>query len=208
MKMPRQIPKGFYCQPSLNFAILCLLVNIFAAQLASCRDSCRSGPCYPPPTDLSSDFNVTANSTCGDPPEQYCVKLDCSKVCNAADPNNKHDSSFVNDPFADGKFWKSKNFEYPVALQIDFGRTFMLYRSVMTFYHELPAATYLLKSNDLGRTFHPIRYFATNCTEFFNMPETPEYDREGFKVQCFKIDPDTNTNLQVSLLIWIFISKR
>lgn len=33
------------------------------------------------------------------------------------------------------------------------------------------------------------------------MPETPENEREGLKVQCFKIDPGTNTNLQVSLLI-------
>lgn len=206
MKM-RQIPKRFYCKASQNFVILCLLVNIFAAQIVSCQDSCRSGPCYPPPANLSPDFNVTANSTCGDQAEQYCVRLDCSKVCSATDPNNNHEASFVNDPFADGKFWKSKNFEYPVALQIDFGRTFMLYRSVVTFYHELPAATYLLKSNDSGRTFHPITYFATNSTEFFNMPETPENDSEVFKVQCFKIDPDTNTNLQVSLMISIFICK-
>jgi len=124
--------------------------------------------------------------------------LDCSKVCTATDPNNKHPASFVDDPSADGKFWKSKNFEYPVALQVDFGRTFMLYRSVVTFYHELPAAMYLLKSNDSGKTFSPIRYFATNCTVFFNMPETPEDETEGLKVQCFKIDPDTNPNLQVS----------
>ena len=32
------------------------------------------------------------------------------------------------------------------------------------------------------------------------MPETPENERKGWKVQCFKIDPNTNPNLQVSLL--------
>jgi len=177
------------------------LLVIFAAQIVSCQDACSSGPCYPPPADISGDFNVTANSTCGDPSEAYCVKLDCTKVCNANDPNNEHPARFVNDPFADGKFWKSKNFEYPVVLQLDIGRTFMLYRSVVTFYHELPAAMYLLKSNDSGITYNPITYFATNCTEFFNMQETPENEREGLKVQCFKIDPDTNPGLQVSLLI-------
>ena len=204
----RQILKRFYWQPSLNFAILCLLANIFAPQIALCQDPCSSGPCYPPPKDISGDFNVTANSTCGDPPEQYCAKLECTKVCDAKDPTNEHKASFVNDPSGDGKFWKAKNFEYPVALQFDFGRTFMLYRSVVTFYHELPAAIYLLKSNDSGRTFNPITYFATNCTEFFNMPETPENEREGLKVQCFGIDPDTNPNLQVNLLIYIFICKK
>ena len=197
----RQILKRFYCQNSLNLAILCLLAIIFAAQIVSCQYSCRSEPCYPPPADISGDFNVTANSTCGDPSETYCVKLDCTKVCNAKDPNNQHKASFVNDPLAAGKFWKSKNFEFPVALQLDFGRTFMLYRSVVTFHHELPAAMYLLKSNDSGITYNPITYFATNCMEFFDMPETLENEREGLKVQCFKIDPDTNPNLQVSLLI-------
>ena len=81
--------------------ILCLLANIFAAQIVSCQNSCHSGPCYPPPKRISGDFNVTANSTCGDPPEQYCVMLNCSKVCNAKDPNSKHKAGFVNDPFAD-----------------------------------------------------------------------------------------------------------
>lgn len=204
MKM-RQIQRRFHWQPRSkcgisNFAVSCLLA-IFAAQIVSCQDSCSSGPCYPPPSDISKHFNVTANSTCGDPAEQYCFKLDCTKVCNANDPNNEHPPRFVNDPFEDGKFWKSKNFEYPVVLQLDIGRTFMLYQSVVTFYHELPAAMYLLKSNDSGITYNPLTYFATNCTKFFNMPETPENEREGLKVQCFKIDPDTNTNLQVSLLI-------
>ena len=204
----RQILTRFYWKPSLNFAILCLLANIFALPIVLCQDSCTGGPCYPPPADISGDFNVTANSTCGDPPEQYCVKLNCTKVCDAKDPNNNHNPSFVNDPFGWGKFWKSKNFQYPVALQLDFGRTFMLYRSVVTFYHELPAAMYLLKSNDSGRTFDPIAYFATNCKEAFNMSETPENERKSLKVQCFGIDPATNPNLQVSLMIYIFTCKK
>lgn len=104
MKM-RQILKRFYWQPSLNFAVLCLLANIFARPIVLCQDSCTSGPCYPPPMDISKDFSVTANSTCGDPPEQYCFKLNCSKVCDAKDPNNEHKASFVSDPFDAGKFW-------------------------------------------------------------------------------------------------------
>ncbi|KAL9988631.1 hypothetical protein ACROYT_G003097 [Oculina patagonica] len=168
-----------------------------ATQNVSCQDSCSSGPCYPPPADISGDFNVTANSTCGDPPEQYCVNLDCSKVCNANDPNNEHPPRFVNDGFSANTFWKSKNYEYPVVLQLDIGRTFMLYQSVVTFYHELPAAMYLSKSNDSGRTYNPITYFATNCTEYFNLPETPDNEREGLKVQCFKIDPGTNPKKQL-----------
>ena len=85
-----------------------------------------------------------------------------------------------------------------MVLQLEVRRTFMLYQSVVTFYHELPAAMYLLKSNDSGRTWNPLTYFATNCTKYFNLPETPENEREGLKIQCFKIDTATNLNKQVS----------
>ena len=77
----------------------------------------------------------------------------------------------------------------------------MLYQSMVTFFHELPAAMYILKSNDSGRTWNPLTYFATNCTKYFNLPETPENESEALKVQCFKIDTATNLNKQVSFLI-------
>ena len=188
-----------------NIAVSCLLA-LFAAQIVSCQDPCSRGPCYPTPSDISGDFNVTANSTCGDPAETYCMNLNCSNVCNAND-QNKHPPSFVNDKFSANTFWKSKNYEFPVVLELDIGRTFMLYQSVVTFYHELPAAMYFLKSNDSGITYRPITYFATNCTKFFNLPETLENDRDGLKVQCFKIDPAENPSLQVLKLYSALFSK-
>lgn len=154
-----------------KFVVSCLFA-VFAVQIVSCQDACSSGPCYPSPTDIAGNFNVTANSTCGDPPETFCVNLNCSNVCNANSDGLKHPPSFVNDDINANTFWKSKNYEYPVVLQLDIGRTFMLYQSTVTFYHELPAAMYFLKSNDSGLTYRPITYFATNCTKYFNLPET------------------------------------
>lgn len=181
-----------------NFVISCLLA-IFAVQAVSCQNQCSNGPCYPSPNDIAGKFNVTANSTCGDPsPEQYCLNLVCDNVCNANDDSLKHPPSFVNDAFSANTFWKSKNYEFPVVLHLDVGSTFMLYQSVVTFYHDLPAAMYFLKSNDSGLTYRAITYFATNCTKYFNMPETPDNERDGLKVQCFKIDPGTNPTKQVS----------
>ena len=119
-------------------------------------------------------------------------------LCNAFDDNLAHNASLVKDDFSKNTFWKSKNYEFPVVLQLEVRRTFMLYQSAVTFYHELPAAMYLLKSNDSGRTWNPLTYFATNCTKYFNLPETPENEREGLKIQCFKIDTATNLNKQVS----------
>ncbi|XP_027039863.1 laminin subunit beta-1-like [Pocillopora damicornis] len=173
------------CTTSNLLVVLCLFA-IFSA--VSGQDSCSVGPCYPSPSDISKYFNVTANSTCGNPSEPYCVNLDCTNVCNAFDDNLAHNASLVKDDFSKNTFWKSKNYEFPVVLQLEVRRTFMLYQSVVTFYHELPAAMYLLKSNDSGRTWNPLTYFATNCTKYFNLPETPENEREGLKIQCFKID--------------------
>ena len=183
------------CATSNLLVVLCLFA-IFSA--VSGQDLCSVGPCYPSPSDISKYFNVTANSTCGNPSEPYCVNLDCINVCNAFDDNLAHNASLVKDDFSKNTFWKSKNYEFPVVLQLGVRRTFMLYQSVVTFYHELPAAMYLLKSNDSGRTWNPLTYFATNCTKYFNLPETPENEREGLKIQCFKIDTATNLNKQVS----------
>ena len=76
----------------------------------------------------------------------------------------------------------------------------MLYQSMVTFFYELPAAMYLLKSNDSGRTWNPLTYFATNCTKYFNLPETPENESEALKVQCFKIDTATIKSQQAGKL--------
>lgn len=193
-----------------KFVVSCLFA-VFAVQIVSCQDACSSGPCYPNPTDIAGNFNVTANSTCGDPPETFCVNLNCSNVCNANSDGLKHPPSFVNDDIRANTFWKSKNYEYPVVLQLDTGRTFMLYESTVTFYHELPAAMYFLKSNDSGLTYRPITYFATNCTKYFNLPETADNERDGLQVQCFKIDTSENPRRQVNFvacLIFICNGKK
>ena len=179
-----------------NVNVACFVV-VLCFTITMCQNTCSSGPCYPAPSDIAGQFNVTANSTCGDPEEPFCVNLNCSYVCKANSPRLAHPSSFVTDN-KDATFWKSVNFDYPVVLQLDIGRTFMLYQSIVTFYHELPAAMYLLKSNDSGRTYSPISYFATDCLRFFNLSETPENEVEGLKVQCFKIDRATNPSKQAS----------
>ena len=93
------------CATSNLLVVLCLFA-IFSA--VSGQDSCSVGPCYPSPSDISKYFNVTANSTCGNPSEPYCVNLDCTNVCNAFDDNLAHNASLVKDDFSKNTFWKSK----------------------------------------------------------------------------------------------------
>ena len=181
------------------FAVLSLLL-ICTIHVVSSQNGCTgSGSCLPSPEDIAGKFAVTSNSTCGDPVEQYCVGAACSKVCNANDNGLKHPANYTNDAFSLKTFWKSKNYEFPVYLQIDTGATFMLYQSVITFQHELPAAMYLAKSKDFGATYSEIAFFSSDCRAFFNMEETPDNKRNGLKVECFKIDPVLNSNKQVSV---------
>lgn len=173
---------------------------MFSTETVFCQTSCSTGPCYPPPEDISGKFNLTANSTCGElSPESYCFNLQCDKVCDANNESLKHPASNVQDSSFDS-FWKSKNFEYPVSLQLDIGRNMLLYRSVVSFYHELPSAMYFLKSNDSGESYSPLIFFATNCTEYFNMRETGENEIDALEVQCFKIDTAVNVDKQLSYI--------
>ena len=184
---------------TVTFAVLSLLL-ICTIHVVSSQNVCTcSGSCMPSPEDIAGKFAVTSNSTCGDPVEQYCVGADCSKVCNAKDNGLKHPANYTNDAFSLKTFWKSKNYEFPVYLQIDTGALFVLYQSVITFQHELPAAMYLAKSKDFGATFSKIAFFSSDCRAFFNMGETPDNKKDGLKVECFKIDPVLNSNKQVSM---------
>ena len=191
----------------LNFAVLCV-VFVTSIQVVSSQKGCAgSGNCLPAPQSLSKEYLVTAspNATCGDPSEVFCLEGDCTKVCNANDKDLMHPTNYTQDPFSPVTYWKSKNYIYPVFLQIDTGATFMLYRSVVTFFHELPAAMYFAKSNDFGATFTEIAYYSTDCQSFFNRTETAENKRNGLEVQCFKIDPGTNTDKQVGDFFMYFL---
>lgn len=181
-----------------------VFLSIFSIVLST--KDCSKGPCFPSPKEIAGKFAVNASSTCGiDAPEIYCEPKQqvCTAICNAKDNATKHPPSFVNDAYSLGTFWKSENVERPVYLQIDFGSMFMLYRSVVSFQFEVPAAMYLAKSTDYGLTYKPLGYYATDCTKFFNMTTTTTNRRNGLAVECFLIDPENTPSKQVSRIYLI-----
>ena len=192
--MPWNIHTG--TASNVNFAILLFVISC-SVHFLPCATQCTEGiPCYPSSKDISSKRNVTVNSTCGSPPEQFCIELDCSSVCNADDDALKHPASFINDGYNLPTYWKSKNFDHPVFMQIDLGSTFMLFSSIVTFQHDyhLPAAMYFAKSKDFGVRFQPVAYFSTSCSQFYNMTETSLNRRDGLQLECFKMDTTANPN--------------
>jgi len=176
-----------------------VFLSIFSTALST--KDCSIGACFPSPKEITSKFNINASSTCGvGGPEIYCEPKQqvCTAVCDSQNNATRHPPSFVNDDYSLGTFWKSKNVERPVYLQIDLGSMFMLYRSVVTFQFEIPAAFYFAKSTDYGATFKPLGYYATDCTKFFNMATTQTNRRNGLAVECFLIDPENTPSKQVS----------
>ena len=179
---------------------VCLLFWSLIA-LVSSKQDCSSGPCFPAPANVQSKFVVNASSTCGlNGPENYCLSSDssCLRVCDTSVKDQRHPASYVNDAAFSNTFWKSGNYIRPVYLQIDFGAVLMLYRSVVTFMYEVPAAMYFAKSINYGTTFVPINYHATDCTKFFSLTVTQSNRRNGLAVECFRIYAQNNPSKQVS----------
>ncbi|KXJ15456.1 Netrin-4 [Exaiptasia diaphana] len=114
-------------------------------------------------------------------------------------PNLRHPPSYVNDALTPVTFWKSKNaVERPVYLQMDFNSTFMIYVAAVKFFFELPAAAYLAKSVDYGKSFQPLAYFATDCMKFFGLSTTAYNKKNGLTVECFLIDKQLMSAKQVN----------
>ena len=151
-----------------------------------------STPCYPPPTDvsvLSSSF-LNVSSTCGTPPEQFCTATSCL-LCNASSNNDRHPKEFLVDQYSLPTFWKSKNFEAPVYIQVDLGQRLILHQVVITFEFELPNGIYFQSSQDSGSTFRTLVYFARECVTTFSLPVSSGYN--GINVVCLRITPVGNT---------------
>lgn len=117
------------------------------------------------------------NSTCGDPPEQFCettVVLDqfsstsCGSVCNASDPVNAHPPEHMTDfyPQMTPTWWQSKNGIHSpntVEIRLSTGIRVQLQAIVFQFRSPLPDSFYIFKSTDFGRTYEPYHYFSREC---------------------------------------------
>lgn len=171
--------------------------------LISCRTEVESvcspqAACYPAPIDVSavanSKFNVT--STCGNPPETFCSKGDCTLMCNATDPAKMHPKQYMLDAYGLPTYWKSKNLEAPVTIQLDLPQKLILHQVVTTFEIDVPSGIYLQRSQDFGKTYSIIAYFAINCLSLFGRPQDATYKLTD--VVCLKITTTDITTKTVS----------
>ncbi|XP_032893250.1 laminin subunit beta-2-like [Amblyraja radiata] len=172
-------------------AAILLAVGICAQELPSLPHRCMEGSCYPATGNLvvGRVHNLTTTSTCGlRGPANYCIvsHLQGLKKCFQCDsraPYNPDTSSsshrvenviYLSDQTGERTWWQSENGEEKVSIQLDLEAEFHFTHLIMKFKTFRPAAMYIERSADFGRSWNVYRYFAFNCTVSFpNIPTGP-----------------------------------
>jgi hypothetical protein len=141
--------------------------------------------CIPGHWDIAklTTLQITATSTCGNPPEKYCQLQpmnDCS-MCNSSDSKKKHPVQYIVDKGNNGPltWWQSETWwkwhpSHPteslqVNITLNFNKSFdMTGLLTLTFESLRPHQMVLEKSSDWGRNWTVLQYYASSCEQRFN----------------------------------------
>ena len=194
----------------MNSCVVYILTVIFTSGLilrSANSNVCTPESCSPSTIDLTTvrDAVITANSTCGvNKTEDFCIKQNCDHKCDNTDPSNYHGANLTIDSVNDDTFWKSENLKENVVLELDLGHPYFFVEITVTFAFSYPAAMYFSKSDDHGASWRTLVYFSSDCGKYFNMTAAEDNDRDGFIVQCFRLD-SANTELKVCIDIVFYL---
>ncbi|XP_056137646.1 netrin-4-like [Lampris incognitus] len=159
---------------------------------------CAGQACNPRMGNLALGRVLTTQSFCGSSgSEPYCFYSSvvptgrescsaarCSK-CDAAIPDKAHlpsamsDSSFRNPD----TWWQSAEGVEEEVLQLDLESQFYFTHLILVFRSPRPAAMVLERSQDYGRSWKTLRYFARDCERFFGLTENTTVE-ENKGVTC------------------------
>lgn len=145
---------------------------------------CESRACNPRMGNLALGRRVLTQTVCGNNgTELYCsysdpdANLACSPAkcakCNAGLPPLSHlavamsDSSFRNP----NTWWQSAERVDSETVQLDLETEFYFTHLILVFRSPRPAAMTLERSQDFGRTWKMLQYYASNCSAAFGLEE-------------------------------------
>ncbi|KAF8561903.1 hypothetical protein P879_02848 [Paragonimus westermani] len=156
---------------------LVLTLNVHAEEY-----SCENTICNPRAGDLliGRESSLWASSTCGlNGVEAYCVvttsgKSFC-KECASSQPYNavtnpeshRIDNVVSRVPSNPGRWWQSENGIHNVSIVLNLDTQFQFISTILRFKTYRPAAMYLERSYDFGRSWKRYAYFSSNCKRDF-----------------------------------------
>lgn len=168
------------------FAFICSVVAAFAAEVSGeCSDAgvCVPGPVNAAISAANRQVTVTATSTCGNPPAQYCrvQPLNRCFICNESTHSvDKMTDEKLSTSWQSVTWWEWYNNNnrtdepLKVNVTLSFNKSYALTGQIrLIFKSPRPVKMVLEKSDDKGQTWTPLQYYAEDCNDRFNMSSTP-----------------------------------
>lgn len=199
----------------ITFTMLLLLALILCGKTLS-QEEYTNGECYvdgvpsrcePVRMSFSLYQEPVASSTCGEVPTPFCIRSisrgrvvsDCSggEVCDANDPDNAHDASYLTDfPLNEMSWWQSENSlstNDRVVIDIPLLTLTEIAFISLDFHSIKASAFHLERSANYGQTYQPYHYFAVSCEDQFGIfPEAELTAANETSVLCQTIpEPPT-----------------
>uniref|UniRef100_A0A3Q2P400 Netrin 4 n=1 Tax=Fundulus heteroclitus TaxID=8078 RepID=A0A3Q2P400_FUNHE len=172
--------------------ILMWASSSLSAGLSNVRDAgpqrrCFDRACNPRIGNLALGRVLSTQSVCGsNSSERFCFfkqsarprgKQSCSAAkcarCDAAAPGQAHPAAAMSDSSFrhPDTWWQSAEGVEEETLQLDLETKFLFTHLILVFRSPRPAAMLLERSQDFGRTWRTIRYFAHDCETMFGLAE-------------------------------------
>lgn len=165
---------------TISVAIICSILAVFVTEVSS--NDCRINEvCLPGPRNVAKldSASVIASSTCGNPPTEYCkVKpLNTCKYCNKTDHTvEKMTDDSLSTSWQSVTWWdwylqnNRTNEPLKVNVTISFNKSYALTGQIqLLFKSPRPREMILEKSDDKGKTWSTLQYYAEDCVRQFNI---------------------------------------
>ncbi|XP_078409845.1 netrin-4 isoform X1 [Cetorhinus maximus] len=151
------------------------------------RRHCESGACNPRLGNLAAARELRTSTTCGiNSTELFCSYsgrgCEDPPRCEKCSGTHGHPATAMTDSSFQfpHTWWQSALGSYRETIQLDLETYFYFTHLIMIFKSPRPAAMVLERSQDFGSTWKPYKYFATNCSDTFGLPD----DQNGVGAIC------------------------
>lgn len=151
------------------------------ADFSSCYVHGVPTRCEPGPETFSLDIIPIVNSTCNDPPVEYCrrsgdgIDLICGQFCGTGDHPPEHMTDFFSPHLSDITWWQSaSNLTQSVVIIIPLHTLVQVQAIRFEFMSFKPHSFYIRKKSSIGSPYTPYHYLSTDCLHRYGINPNPD----------------------------------